>query len=113
MPCSSRSWQSSEWMRGSSPLQNAQRGSSAGAGGWPGESASNAAGEVGSCQTRGTSQSAQTVKPWRYSALHWGQNMAQGSLLYAVEKMAWAERGAHLRAVGSGASTIRVDNIGG
>src|SRR6267143_5764778 len=80
MPCSSRTSQSSAWMRGSSPFQKAQNGSS------PGSAESTAPlGRAESCATSGTSQSAHTVNPWRYSALHSGQIITTWSLLHAVD----------------------------
>src|ERR1700756_3937971 len=73
MPAASRIEVNSAWRRRSSPFQNAQKGSSLGSpGSAEGAGASRAA--LGSyCGTRGTSQSAQTVKPGRYSARHCGQ----------------------------------------
>src|SRR5437016_11681751 len=60
-------------MRGSSPRQKEQKGSS-GFSSCPLASTGPLADAGGSC-TKSTSQSEQRVNPCRYSALHWGQYM--------------------------------------
>src|SRR6266481_6704249 len=60
-------------MRGSSPRQKEQKGSSGSSSGRPTSPGPLAGGSY----TKSTSQSAQRVNPGRYSALHCGQNMAK------------------------------------
>src|SRR5258708_38702870 len=73
MSAASRREVSSACRRRSSPFQNAQKGSSLGSPGSAGGAGASRAAPVSYCGTKGTSQSAQTVKPWRYSARHCGQ----------------------------------------
>src|ERR1700737_802874 len=75
-------------MRGSSPFQNVQMGSSPSSSGPPGPSDSSASLNPARTidpgdrlVTSATSQSAQTVNPCRYSALHWGQIITGESVL--------------------------------
>src|SRR6266404_8581778 len=83
MPSSFSNSQSSACMRGSSPCQKEQKGSSESSVCKPSSPVAprpRAAG--GGSYTRSTSQSEQRVNPGRYSALHWGQNMVKRSLLH-------------------------------
>src|SRR5580693_8489747 len=83
MPSFSKSSQSSAWIRGSSPLQNEQNGSSSGSPGATGSVATRAS--DGNSSTRARSQSAHRVNPWRYSALHCGQSMAARQVYYSAQ----------------------------
>src|ERR1700756_3147115 len=73
MPAASRIEVNSACKRRSSPFQNAQKGSSLGSPGSAGGAGASKAIPVSYCGTSGMSQSAHTVKPWRYSARHCGQ----------------------------------------
>src|SRR6266852_5771817 len=59
-------------MRGSSPFQKVQKGSSGASPRMPGPDA-----PAGGAYTKSTSQSEQRVNPCRYSALHCGQYIAR------------------------------------
>src|SRR4029077_12712640 len=63
-------------MRGSSPRQKEQKGSSGFSSGPP-TSPGGPPTDAGGSYTKSTSQSAQRVNPGRYSALHCGQNMTK------------------------------------
>src|ERR1700694_1186130 len=68
-------------MRGSSPCQKEQKGSSeSSACALAAPEAPNPLAAAGGSYTRSISQSAHRVNPCRYSALHRGQTMAHGSL---------------------------------
>src|SRR5260370_130309 len=73
MSAASRIEVNSAWRGRSCPCQNAQNGSSLGSPGSAGGSGASRSAPASYCGTRGTSQSAQTVKPGRYSARHCGQ----------------------------------------